>query len=331
MDYHGYGQTYECKQFGIKIAMPKVAVLLPCFNEAKAIGQVVDSFRAILPEADVYVYDNNSNDNTSQIAKAHGAIVRHEYRQGKGHVVRRMFADVDADLYVLADGDLTYHAPSVRKMIEVLVDERLDMVVGVRKSQEGETTYRTGHQFGNKLFNVIVGALFEQRFTDILSGYRVMSRRFVKSFPALAKGFEIETQLTVHALELSLPTAEMETPYFSRPEGASSKLRTYRDGTRILMTILLLFKEAKPFKFFFSLAIIVAGLSLGFGVPVVVEYAKTGLVPRFPTAILATGLGLIGVILFTAGIILDSVSRGNRELRRLHYLSLKNVSNAAPD
>lgn len=302
--------------------MLKVAVLLPCYNEAAAIGEVVKSFKEALPGADIYVYDNNSTDNTSQIALDNGAIVRNECRQGKGHVVRRMFADIDADIYVLADGDLTYHASSAPRMIDLLLNRQLDMVVGIRKSQPGEETYRAGHQFGNQLFNVLLGALFEQRFTDILSGYRVMSRRFVKSFPALAKGFEIETQLTVHALELSLPTAEIETPYFSRVQGASSKLRTYRDGTRILLAIMLLFKEAKPFKFFSCLAIIAAGLSFGLGVPVVVEYAKTGLVPRFPTAILAMGLGLISAILFTAGIILDSVSRGFKELKRLHYLSV---------
>lgn len=304
--------------------MSRVAVLLPCYNEAEAIGEVVKAFKDVLPHADIYVYDNNSTDNTSLVAKASGAIVRQEYRQGKGHVVRRMFADIDADIYVLADGDCTYHAPSAVGMIELLQDHRLDMVVGIRKSQPGEDTYRTGHQFGNQLFNTLMGALFEQHFTDILSGYRVMSRRFVKSFPILSKGFEIETQLTVHALELSLPTAEVETPYFSRVEGAISKLRTYRDGTRILLAIMLLLKEAKPFKFFSCLAIIAAGLSLGLGMPVIVEYAETGLVPRFPTAILATGCGVISVILFTAGIVLDSVSRGFKELRRLHYLTLSN-------
>lgn len=302
--------------------MPRIAVLLPCYNEAEAIAEVVAAFRAVLPQAVVYVYDNNSTDDTARIAANSGAIVRHESRQGKGHVVRRMFADIDADIYVLADGDRTYHAPAVLEMIDFLLQNQLDMVVGVRKSESANEAYRLGHQWGNRLFNNIVGALFENHFTDILSGYRVMSKRFVKSFPALAKGFEIETQLTIHALELALPSAEIPTPYFSRAEGASSKLRTYRDGLRILLTIVLLFKEARPFRFFTCLAIVAAGLSLGLGAPIVVEYAETGLVPRFPTAILATGLGLISAILFTAGIILDTVSRGYRELKRLHYLSM---------
>lgn len=301
---------------------PRIAVLIPCHNEAEAIADVVTAFRTALPQAVVYVYDNNSSDATADIAAAAGAVVCSEARQGKGHVVRRMFADVDADVYVLADGDGTYHAPAAPGMVALLLSQRLDMVVGVRDSAADQKTYRLGHQFGNHLFNSMVSALFENRFTDILSGYRAMSRRFVKSFPALAKGFEIETQLTIHALELVLPSAEILTSYYSRAEGASSKLRTYRDGLRILFTIILLFKEARPFVFFSCLAIIAAGLSLGLGMPVVVEYAKTGLVPRFPTAILATGLGLISAILFTAGLILDTVSRGRRELKRLHYLSL---------
>lgn len=301
---------------------PRIAVLIPCHNEAAAIVDVVSEFRATLPTADVYVYDNNSTDGTARLATSAGAIVQREARQGKGHVVRRMFADVEADIYVLTDGDGTYHAPTAAKMVEQLKEQQLDMIVGVRQSASAQDAYRRGHQFGNHLFNWMVGMLFGNHFTDVLSGYRVMSRRFVKSFPSLAKGFEIETQLTIHALELSLPSAEVASPYHPRAEGTSSKLRTYRDGLRILFTILLLFKEAKPFVFFGCLAVVAVSLSLGLGIPVVIEFAQTGLVPRFPTAILATGLGLIASIMFSVGLILDTVSRGQRELKRLHYLRL---------
>ncbi|MBK6281220.1 MAG: glycosyltransferase [Gammaproteobacteria bacterium] len=301
---------------------PRIAVLIPCFNEASAIDAVVSSFRAALPTAEIYVFDNNSVDDTAAIARDAGAIVRRERRQGKGHVVRRMFADVEADVYVLADGDGTYDACAAAPMVDELVGNQLDMVVGVRRSDTAEATYRRGHQFGNRLFSYIVSVLFEDQFSDILSGYRVMSRRFVKSFPALAKGFEIETQLTVHALELSVPCAEYATAYYARAEGTQSKLRTYRDGTRILLAILLLFKETRPFAFFGLLGLLCAGLSGGFGLSVIIEYFETGLVPRFPTAILATGLGLMAAICFTAGFTLDTVSRGQRELKRLHYLQL---------
>lgn len=300
----------------------RIAVLIPCYNEASAITQVVGDFHGALPAADIYVYDNNSSDGTAALAAIAGAIVRREPRQGKGHVVRRMFADVDADIYVLVDGDGTYAAPSAPKMVAVLIDQNVDMVVGIRRSDGTESTYRRGHQFGNRLFSRLMGLLFAETFADVLSGYRVMSRRFVKSFPSLSKGFDIETHLNVHALELGLPCAQISTTYIARTPGSTSKLRTYRDGLHILLAMILLFKEARPFAFFGFLAALSAGLSLGLGVPIVLEYLDTGLVPRFPTAILATGLALLAAILLTAGLILDTVSRARRELKRLHYLTL---------
>jgi len=304
------------------LSSPRIAVLIPCYNESAAIAGVVRDFRTALPTAKIYVFDNNSADGTATIARGAGAIVRHERRQGKGHVVRRMFADIEADIYVLADGDGTYDAAAAAAMVRELIENQLDMVVGVRRSEDAESTYRRGHQFGNRLFSRIVSILFENQFTDILSGYRVMSRRFVKSFPALAKGFEIETQLTVHALELSVPCAEYATAYYARAVGTESKLRTYRDGARILLAILLLFKETRPLTFFGLLGLFCAGLSAAFGMSVIIEYFETGLVPRFPTAILATGLALMAAISFTAGLTLDTVSRGQRELKRLYYLGL---------
>lgn len=302
---------------------PRIAVLLPCYNEAEAIAGVVHGFRAVLPDAEIYVFDNNSVDETVNLAELAGAIVRHESRQGKGHVVRRMFADVEADVYILSDGDGTYDAPTAGEMVKVLLARQLDMVVGTRESSlADDRTYRAGHRIGNWLFNRLVAFLFDEGFTDIFSGCRVMSRRFVKSFPALAKGFEIEAQLTVHALELSLPSAEIRIPYYPRAEGASSKLRTYRDGFRILVAILLLFKEARPLIFFGAFAGLCVATSLAFGIPVVFEYAQTGLVPRFPTAILAMGLSLLGAIFVSVGLTLDTVSRNHRELKRLSYLKL---------
>jgi len=302
---------------------PRIAVLLPCYNEAEAIAGVVHGFRAVFPDAEIYVYDNNSIDETAHLAEVAGAIVRHESRQGKGHVVRRMFADVEADIYILSDGDGTYDAPTAGKMVEALRARQLDMVVGARENSSTDgRTYRAGHRLGNWIFNRLVAFLFDDGFTDIFSGCRVMSRRFVKSFPALAKGFEIEAQLTVHALELLLPCAEIRTPYYPRAEGASSKLRTYRDGFRILVAILLLFKEARPLTFFGIFAGLCVATSLGLGIPVVLEYAQTGLVPRFPTAILAMGLALLGATFVAVGLTLDTVSRNHRELKRLSYLKL---------
>ena len=299
----------------------RVAVLLPCYNEQEAIGQVVRDFRQALPEAIVYVYDNNSQVETRARAAAAGAVVRSESQQGKGFVVRRMFADVEADVYVLVDGDDTYHAPSAPLLVERLLADQLDMVVG-RRVTEIEQAYRPGHRLGNRLLTGVVARVFGDRFKDILSGYRVFSRRFVKSFPALTKEFEIETELTVHALELDMPIAEVDTPYKDRPAGSASKLRTYRDGVRILTTILVLFKEERPLAFFGLAGLALALLALGLGYPVLTEYLRTGLVPRFPTAILATGLMTLAFLSFTSGLVLETVTRGRKELKRLAYLTI---------
>jgi glycosyltransferase involved in cell wall biosynthesis len=308
------------------IAAPalRVAVLLPCYNEETAIGQTVAAFRAALPEALVYVYDNNSTDRTREVAAAAGAIVRTERMQGKGHVVRRMFADVEADIYVMADGDATYDASAAPVLIGRLVEERLDMVVGARAS-EVEEAYRRGHRLGNKLFTGLLASLFGRSFSDIFSGYRVFSRRFAKSFPALSRGFETETEISVHALELAMPVGEVVTAYGARPEGSQSKLSTYRDGWRIMRTILHLFRIERPVLFYGGFGLLLAALAVVLAVPLAITYAKTGLVPRFPTAILATGLIILAALSFFAGLILDTVVRGRREVRRLHYLSLPAV------
>jgi glycosyltransferase involved in cell wall biosynthesis len=296
-----------------------VAVLVPCYNEETAIADVVRDIRAALPAATIYVYDNNSSDRTVEVATAAGAIVRTERRQGKGNVVRRMFADIEADVYVLLDGDATYHAASAPPMIERLLAEGLDMVVGCRV-HAAEEAYRPGHRFGNVMLTQFVAWLFGRSFSDILSGYRVFSRRFVKSFPALAKGFETETELTVHALELRMPVSELETPYGARPQGSASKLSTYRDGLRILRLILALYKHEKPMLFFGGIALLLAVASVILATPVVLEYLRTGLVPRFPTAILATGIMILASLSLTAGIVLETVTRGRQELKRLMYL-----------
>jgi len=300
----------------------RVAVILPCYNEEAAIADVVRDFRAALPQALVYVYDNNSKDRTVDCARAAGAIVRRESRQGKGHVVRRMFADVEADVYVLADGDGTYEASSAPAFVEKLINERLDMVVGSRlTTYEGEA-FRRGHRFGNDLLTGFLGLCFGRTFTDILSGYRVFSRRFVKSFPALSVGFETETELSVHALELRMPIAEVSTPYRARPVGSASKLRTYRDGFRILMMILNLFKEERPLAFFSIIAGVFALAAVVLAYPVFITYLETGLVPRFPTAILSTGLMILASLSLTCGFVLDTVTHGRREMKRLFYLSI---------
>lgn len=298
----------------------RVAVLIPCYNEEAAIGQVVHDFRAALPEAAVYVYDNNSRDGTREVAATAGAILRTEPRQGKGNVVRRMFADIDADIYVLVDGDDTYHAASAPAMIERLRAAQLDMVVGCRESGE-QAAYRRGHRFGNALLTGFVATLFGRQFSDILSGYRVFSRRFVKTFPAISAGFETETELTIHALELRMPVDETVTPYRSRPEGSASKLNTYRDGFRILLTILKLFRSERPLEFFSLAGAILGLLALILAAPLFVTYFETGLVPRFPTAILATGLTILASLSMACGLILDTVTRGRQELRRLNYLA----------
>jgi glycosyltransferase involved in cell wall biosynthesis len=299
----------------------RIAVLVPCYNEERTVADVVAGFRAALPMAEIYVYDNNSRDRTAELARAAGATVRSETLQGKGNVVRRMFADIEADAYVMVDGDNTYHAPSAPMLVAKLLDERLDMVVGARVDTE-QAAYRPGHRFGNRMLTGFVARLFGERFKDILSGYRVFSRRYVKSFPALAKGFETETELTVHALELRMPVAELPTPYGARPQGSSSKLNTYRDGWRILMLILRLFREERPLQFFGYLFAILFALSLAIAAPVVTTYLETGLVPRLPTAVLATGIMLLAFLSLVCGLILDTVTRGRRELRRLSYLAI---------
>lgn len=300
---------------------PTIAILLPCYNEEAAIGLTVAGFRAALPHATIYVYDNNSADRTAAVARAAGAIVRHERVQGKGAVVRRMFADVDADIYIMADGDATYDAASAPALTARLVDEQLDMVVGSRV-HAAAAAYRRGHRFGNALLSGMLARLFGRSFTDILSGYRVFSRRFVKSYPALSTGFEIETDISVHALELRMPVAEVETPYFARPEGSASKLSTYGDGWRILRTILTLYRIERPLLFFGGIGALLALVAIMLGIPLAVTYWRTGLVPRFPTAIAATGLVIVAALNVFAGLILDTVVRGRREVRRLAYLQL---------
>ena len=298
----------------------RIAVLVPCFNEEAAISKVVKDFRAALPAATVFVFDNNSTDKTAEIARAAGAEVFEEKHRGKGFVVRRMFADVDADIYVLVDGDATYDAPSVRRMIGRLIDGQLDMVVGTRVDH-GKVAYRTGHRAGNRILSGFVAWVFGPSFNDMLSGYRVFSRRFVKSFPVLSGGFEIETELTVHALELGLPVEEIETPYYARPEGSSSKLSTWRDGFRILLTIANLYRAERPLPFFSVLGLIAGLVSIGLAVPIVITFLETGLVPRLPTAVLATGLMLLAFLCGAVGLVLDTVTRGRREMKLLAYLS----------
>lgn len=300
---------------------PRVAVLLPCYNEEAAIAQVVRDFRAALPQADIYVYDNASADRTGEVAAAAGAMVVREALRGKGNVVRRMFADIDADIYVLADGDDTYEAAAAPMLIETLCRDQLDMINAARRNTSDDA-YRRGHQLGNRLFTKLVSALFGKRFDDILSGYRVFSRRFVKSFPALAQGFEIETELTVHALELRMPVGEVMTAYKERPEGSESKLSTFRDGFRILRTILRLAKEERPLAFFSAAGAVLALAAVTLALPLLVTYLETGLVPRLPTAVLVCALMILASLSLACGLILDSVSHGRREIKRLHYLHL---------
>lgn len=299
----------------------QVAVLIPCYNEAVAIPQVVHDFRAALPHAGVYVYDNNSSDGTAVAAAAAGAIVRHEPWQGKGNVMRRMFSDVEADIYVIVDGDGTYHAASAPCLIDALLEQQLDMVVGARVEQ-ASAAYRPGHRLGNRALTGLVSMIFGRNIRDMLSGYRVFSRRFVKSFPAMSSGFEIETELSVHALELRMKIAEIDTPYGARPEGSASKLSTLRDGWRILKLVSHLMKEERPADFFGATFLALLVLSLGLGVPVIVEFVQTGLVPRFPTAILATGIMLLAFLMLTCGIILETVTTSRREMKRLAYLQI---------
>jgi glycosyltransferase involved in cell wall biosynthesis len=302
------------------LARPRVAVVLPCHNEAAAIARVVGEFRAALPHARIIVFDNASTDATAAIAAEAGAEVHYEPRPGKGNVVRRMFADVEADVFVLVDGDDTYDAGAAPELVDLLLKNTLDMVNGTRQSTI-EAAYRRGHVLGNRLLTGLVATFFGNRISDLLSGYRVFSRRFVKSFPALTTGFEIETELSVHALQLRMPIGEVNTDYRERPAGSASKLSTYKDGFRILRTIAVLVKEEKPLAFFSVVSLILVLIALALGVPVIVEFTHTGLVPRFPTAILAAAIVILSFLSFACGLILDTVSRGRAETRRLAYLS----------
>jgi hypothetical protein len=312
-------ETFAPARSGVSLAdRADIAVLIPCCNEAPTIGSVVTAFRAALPRAQIFVYDNNSRDATPALGHAAGAIVRHERRQGKGHVVTRMFADIDADVYVLVDGDATYDPRDAPVMIEHLLRTRLDLVNGLRRGAHE----RPGHRFGNGLFNRITGLLFGKRFEDMLSGYKVLSRRFVKSFPALVTGFEIETALTVHALRMHMPVDELPTAYRARPPGSHSKLRTVSDGMRILGAIVSLVKGERPLVFFGAVFAALASLSLTLAAPVAVTFLYTGLVPRLPTAVLATGVMLLAFLSLVCGLVLDTVTRGRSEIKRLHYLAL---------
>ncbi|MFO1024117.1 MAG: glycosyltransferase family 2 protein [Acetobacteraceae bacterium] len=304
-----------------QVAATQVAVLIPCHNEEAAIAKVVRDFHAALPDATVYVYDNNSTDATVAEATAAGAVVRREPLQGKGHVVRRMFADVDADLYVLVDGDDTYDAVAAPDMVDLLAAQHLDMVSAAR-CEHARAAYRPGHRFGNQVLTGMVRWVFGAGISDMLSGYRALSRRFVKSFPALSAGFETETELTVHALALHMPVAEIKADYRPRGAGSASKLNTLRDGMRILRTIVTLVQQERPLQVFSTTAMCLCAIGIGLGTPLVLEFLNTGLVPRLPTALLATGLVILAFLALACGLILDAVSRGRKELKRLAYLAL---------
>jgi glycosyltransferase involved in cell wall biosynthesis len=301
--------------------LPQIAVLVPCYNEETTVGQVVAAFRAALPNAAIYVYDNNSSDRTAYIAGAAGAIVRRERLQGKGNVVRRMFGDIDADAFILVDGDATYDAGAAPAMVELLLANHLDLVNASRVTAI-KRAYRSGHRLGNALLSWLVSIIFGRGLTDMLSGYKVFSRRFVKSIPLLSAGFEIETELAVHALALRMPIAEVQTAYKDRPEGSDSKLNTYRDGLRILRTIFLLIKEERPLSFFGFLSLLLAAVSLALATPVIITFTATGLVPRLPTALLATGIMLLAFLCLFCGLILDTVTRGRKEIKRIAYLAV---------
>jgi len=297
----------------------EIAVLVPCFNEEAAIEKVVKDFRQALPTATVYVYDNNSTDRTSEIAAAAGAVVRREKRKGKGNVVRRMFQDIEADVYVMVDGDDTYDASRAPELVAKLVDEHLDMVVG-KRVETHDAAYRAGHRLGNAVLTGLVSWLFKAKQSDMLSGYRVFSRRFVKSFPSASREFEIETELNVHAMQMHMDIAEIDTNYKERPPGSTSKLRTFRDGWRILLMITNLVRNERPLLFFALIGTLLAGVAIALGVPVILEYMDTGYVRRYPTAILCSGLGVISVLSFATGLILDVLAHVRRETKRLVYL-----------
>jgi glycosyltransferase involved in cell wall biosynthesis len=308
---------------------PSIAVLIPCHNEAATIAGVVADFSAQLPGSTIYVYDNNSSDDTARLAREAGACVRHEPLQGKGNVVRRMFSDIEADIFVLVDGDGTYDSHSAPPLVDLIATHGLDMVNCARVPVT-ETAFRPGHAFGNRLLTALVAWIFGNRMSDILSGYRAMSRRFVKSFPALSSGFEIETELTVHALEMRVPIAEVPAPYRERPQGSASKLRTLHDGIRILKLIVHLVKEERPLQFFSVIFFLLSIAALGLAWPVVQTYFATGLVPRLPTALLATGLAILAALSLVCGFVLDTVTRGRRELKRLFYLSAGRTGKLPP-
>lgn len=299
----------------------RTVVLVPCYNEEITIGTVVADFRKSLPEADIYVYDNNSTDRTIEVARNAGAIIRTEKMKGKGHVIRRMFSDIDADYYIVVDGDATYEAAAAPALLHAAMTEGLDMVNGARVTDR-EAAYRRGHVLGNRVLTGLVTFVFGRRLSDMLSGYRVFSRRFVKSFPALSAGFETETEFTVHALELGMPIGEISTAYVERPPGSTSKLRTYSDGILILKTIINLVKQERPLMFFSTIALLFTLLGLALGTPVILTYLETGLVPRLPTALLATGSMILAALSLVCGLILDSITLGRQEQKRMHYLSL---------
>lgn len=304
----------------------EVAVLIPCLNEETTISQVVNDFRNHLPDAKIYVYDNNSTDNTSEVARDAGAIVRLESLKGKGNVVRRMFADIEADIYIMVDGDDTYNAADSPQMIDLLVNDQLDMVNGARVA-DNKLSFPPGHQMGNRVLSMLIANIFGKGLSDLFSGYRVFSRRFVKSFPAMSIGFEIETEFTIHALELRMKLAEVESSYKARPEGSVSKLNTTKDGLRVLKLIINFIIAERPFQFFSVLSFLLAIVSVIFAIPILIEYLDTGLVPRFPTAILCSALMVLSFLSFYAGLILDAVTSSRREMKRLFYLQLPRLRN----
>lgn len=316
-----YGEKYiYCRSKGwLKM---EIAVLIPCYNEALSIRQVILDFQKFLPQAKIYIYDNNSTDHTAEIAKAAGAIVRFETKQGIGHVVYRMFGDIEADYYIMVDGDGTYDISMAPQMINILIAECCDMVNEKRMESDAEN-YRMGHRFGNWMLTGIVSAIFSAQFSDMLSGYKAFSKKFVKSFPSLSRGFEIETQITIHALEMNLPVREIETKYINRLEGSESKLSTYKDGIRILYAIGLLFVREKPFIFFGTIAAVLAAIMLILFIPIYYVYLQTGLVPKFPTLILIGALGVSSLISLVTGLISESITMVRKELKRLSYLSIK--------
>jgi len=322
--------TDDHNHFAAARAPLRIAAVIPCYNEALSIAQVVAQFRAALPEAEIHVFDNNSSDDTAAIARESGAFVTHVAAAGKGNVVRRMFADVEADVYVTVDGDATYDVASAPRLVDLLVERNLDMVVGCRVDDgQNALTYRAGHRFGNRMLTGAVAQLFGGGLTDMLSGYRVFSRRYAKSFPALSHGFEIETELTVHALELRMPYAELDTTYSTRPEGSHSKLSTYRDGWRILRTICKLFISERPLQFFTILAAVLAVGAIALVIPLLVTYLHTGLVPRLPTAVLATGAMLAAMLSMVCGVVMHAIRLGRREAKRLRYLATPGVRHFA--